>query len=508
MATAILLQPRTPPDYHRIASSKLTIPSDPEVSIPVGILACDPLLRSLDTTVVSATIVQPPAAAAEKSKKATKKAVAAPSLPTEPLLHVQLHDTVIFPEGGGQPTDIGTLTVKADGSSWEVLQAKRHGGHAVHYVRVKGDADAALKAFAPGTEVTVALGDEGYERRYDHMSMHTSQHLLSALLETRLDVPTLSWSLTTYPSPCYVEVPRGLTAEEVLSIQNEANRLVFEGRKVHVEVEELDNSAEPTQVQKTESGRAIGKALPEDYTGGVKRVVVIDGVDRNPCCGTHLPSIHNLQLFLLPHTEALSRSSTTNARLYFLAGPRLITYLTSTHNIAARTSAIMSCGPPLLPERVSQVVEERKKVEKRVNDLEAELAEQIAKTVLADQATKAGEGLVATHLHRVEDSTNALGFLSSVASAVSSKAEKYLSSRPYLFVLSSTPSTQTQNTSSVVLVIGSDDKIVKQIGDALKVKVGIKGGGKGPRWSGKYTGVWKATKENTAIADVLNEMQS
>lgn len=71
--------------------------------------------------------------------------------------------------------------------------------------------------------------------------------------------------------------------EEVASIQSEANHLVFEGRRVHVEVEEL-GSTQPrgNEVAKTESGRAIGKALPDDYTGGVKRVVVIDGVDRNP----------------------------------------------------------------------------------------------------------------------------------------------------------------------------------------------------------------------------------
>lgn len=113
--------------------------------------------------------------------------------------------------------------------------------------------------------------------------MHTSQHLLSALLETRLDLPTLSWSLTGYPNPCYVEVPRGMTQEEISSIQAEANRLVFEGRKVHVEVEELDSPQEQARpVQKLESGRSVGKGLPEDYTGGVKRVVVIDGVDRNP----------------------------------------------------------------------------------------------------------------------------------------------------------------------------------------------------------------------------------
>ena len=113
--------------------------------------------------------------------------------------------------------------------------------------------------------------------------MHTSQHMLSALLETRLDLPTLSWSLTGNPSPCYVEIPRGMTQEEIASIQAEANRLVFEGRKVHVEVEELNVAQEQAKtVPKLESGRSVGKALPEDYTGGVKRVVVIDGVDRNP----------------------------------------------------------------------------------------------------------------------------------------------------------------------------------------------------------------------------------
>ncbi|KAG6890256.1 hypothetical protein C0992_002522 [Termitomyces sp. T32_za158] len=245
----------------------------------------DPLLRTLDTVVVAASLSQPAAPVA--AQKSTKKSVIAPAIPNDPLLEVVLHDTVIFPEGGGQPTDTGIITTVADGITWEVLQAKRHGGHAVHYVRVKGgETDKALLAFLPGTKVTVALGQEGYDRRYDHMSMHTSQHLLSALLESRLELPTLSWSLTAYPSPCYVEIPRGMTVEEVSLIQNEANQLVFEGRRVHVEVEELDQTQEkPTTV--LESGRAVGKGLPDDYTGGVKRVVVIDGVDRNPYAFHH-----------------------------------------------------------------------------------------------------------------------------------------------------------------------------------------------------------------------------
>ena len=38
----------------------------------------------------------------------------------------------------------------------------------------------------------------------------------------------------------------------------------------------------------------------------------------------------------------------------------------------------MSCGAPLVPERVQQVVDDRKKATKRVEDLEAELAASVA----------------------------------------------------------------------------------------------------------------------------------
>lgn len=101
--------------------------------------------------------------------KKTKKAVLAPAIPGDPLLEIILHDTVIFPEGGGQPTDTGILTM-ADGTIWDIAQAKRQGGHAVHYVRVRDtDVDTAIIVFSPGAKVTVALGQGDFDRRYDHV---------------------------------------------------------------------------------------------------------------------------------------------------------------------------------------------------------------------------------------------------------------------------------------------------------------------------------------------------
>ncbi|KAJ7498970.1 ThrRS/AlaRS common domain-containing protein [Mycena latifolia] len=471
-------------------------------STPVGILACqrEPLLRQLDATVVTSALSSPPPP--PKGKNA-KKTVLSPTIaPGEICLEVCLNDTVIFPEGGGQPSDTGIIQTLFDGTVWAVLQSKRHGGKAIHYVRVHdGNVDSALRAFAPGAKVKVELDQAGFDRRYDHMSLHTSQHLLSALLETLLNIPTLSWSLTSYPAPCYVEIPRGMTVQEIAMIQEAANRLVLEGRKVHVEVEELHaKSIKP--VEKLESGRAIGRGLPEDYTGGVNRVVVIDGVDRNPCCGTHLPSLNNLQLFILPHTDALSRSSTTVARLNFLAGPRLIAHLVSTHTYLTSTAAILSCGTPNVPERVAQVVDDRRNATKRIEEVELELAKYIA-TDLAREM-QGGDTMFKKHLHRTDDSGTVLAFLTAISSAFSEVVAKSGIETPYLIILSSSPSAQIATNTNVVFILGSDDKRVKEVGDALKTKLGVKGGGKGSKWSGKFGGVWKNGKEDVVINDLLS----
>ncbi|KAI0921665.1 hypothetical protein AcW1_004427 [Taiwanofungus camphoratus] len=334
--------------------------------------------------------------------------------------------------------------------------------------------------------------------------MHTSQHLLSAVLETRLKTPTLSWSLTEFPTPCYIEIPRGLTTDEIALIQDEANRLVFEGRQVHVEVEELDREKVPG-VTKLENGRSAGKDLPADYTGGVKRTVIIDGVDRSLCCGTHFPAIHNLQLFILPHTEALSRSSTTSARLYFLSGPRLITYFTSTHALLTSTAATLSCGTPQVPERVEQVIDERKKAVRRVEDVETELAAAVARELVTIVSKKEHEAV--QYRHRIDDSVNALGFLSSISTALMNEMASKPDSHSYLVILSSSPSAQTTSSTSVILVSGSDEKAVEEVGERLKSKLNVKGGGKGTRWSGKFTGVWKEGREGTLVEDILKAVK-
>ncbi len=185
----------TPPDYLRILSPSLRIPPDPSATTPVGLLACqrmflrygpishpsltllfhigDPLLRSLQTTIVSASLLKPSPPSSVKKGDHTKQTKAS-SVPTFPhhVLQLVLHDTVLFPEGGGQPSDIGIL-VSEDGVTWNVELVKRHGGVAVHYVKPTEDhhINDVPNVFAPGKQVNLELGHTGFQRRLDHVSL-------------------------------------------------------------------------------------------------------------------------------------------------------------------------------------------------------------------------------------------------------------------------------------------------------------------------------------------------
>lgn len=88
---------------------------------------------------------------------------------------VQLDRTLFYPTGGGQPGDIGTLTL-ADGTVLTVTDT------------VKGETpgDPWHRLSEPVAALAVGLavaGEIDWQRRYRHMRMHTAMHLLCSLVE-------------------------------------------------------------------------------------------------------------------------------------------------------------------------------------------------------------------------------------------------------------------------------------------------------------------------------------
>jgi len=102
----------------------------------------------------------------------------------------------------------------------------------------------------------------------------------------------------------------------------------------------------------------------------------------------------------------------------------------------------------------------------------------------------------------VEDSDNVFSFLSTISSGVLAHE---LTGR-YLVILSSTLTSPSSTVTSILLIFGSDEKAVLAMGNTLRSKLGAKGGGKPPRWSGKVTGVWLENREGKVIEDALAEL--
>ena len=183
-ATAIVLSPVTSPgDYHRIVSPTLVIPTNLSRSLIMSTsVRCyniiqnrtyvlretlgNPLLHRLNTFVVDAFPLQ-----ADAPQKLPRKGAKVPRSDGV-VLQVILHDTIIFPEGGGQPSDIGYISV-GSGTTLEVFEAKRVGGHAVHYVRFPtlDELQETRHLLPASANVVVTLGDNGYRRRLDHVSV-------------------------------------------------------------------------------------------------------------------------------------------------------------------------------------------------------------------------------------------------------------------------------------------------------------------------------------------------
>jgi Ser-tRNA(Ala) deacylase AlaX len=154
----------SPPDlYHDRFESR-----PPPKSHTTDLAACqrDSMLRMLTTTVVACE--QKPKAEATGGKKKKKKGS---SIAQPDLWLVQLGDTVLFPEGGGQPADTGTIAV-AGGENEPVRVShvyRTPDGVVLH---------EASSALSVGASVVVTLD---WERRFDHMQCHSAQHLISAL---------------------------------------------------------------------------------------------------------------------------------------------------------------------------------------------------------------------------------------------------------------------------------------------------------------------------------------
>lgn len=174
--------------------------------------------------------------------------------------------TVFYPLGGGQPGDTGTLSFAGD--SVEIVDTRYGDDGSIRHVL--GD-DAKLPAVGDTVHVTL-----DWERRYRHMRMHTAMHLLGAVLHYGVTGGNISAEKSRLDFDMEDTVDKEAVAAAL-------QRLVAEDHAVSCRwISEAELDAQPELVRTMSVQPPRGK--------GSIRLLEIDGVDLQPCGGTHLRS--------------------------------------------------------------------------------------------------------------------------------------------------------------------------------------------------------------------------
>jgi misacylated tRNA(Ala) deacylase len=179
---------------------------------------------------------------------------------------ITLDRTVFYATGGGQPGDTGVL---------------RHGGAEVRLIdAVKGDGpdtvihvpEAGAELPAVGSTVEVAID---WDRRFAHMRMHTCLHLLCAVVPGAVT----GGQIGADRSRLDFNVPSASLDKDELTAA--LNRLIAGDHPVTYRwIDDAELEANPDLVRTM-------SVKPPTGSGQV-RLVEIDGVDLQPCGGTHV----------------------------------------------------------------------------------------------------------------------------------------------------------------------------------------------------------------------------
>jgi misacylated tRNA(Ala) deacylase len=200
---------------------------------------------------------------------------------------IVLDRTVFYPRGGGQAGDAGSL-VCPDGLTIWIADTVKSPSPAILHVPAPGQ-EPALATLRPGDPVTLRLD---WDRRHRHMRFHTATHLLCAIVPHQ----TNGCSITATYARLDFDMVEPLEREH---LERELARLVGEAhdvRTIWITDEELDAKPELVRTMSVQPPRGVGRI----------RLLEIDGVDLQPCGGTHVANTREIGALRISKIEKKS----------------------------------------------------------------------------------------------------------------------------------------------------------------------------------------------------------
>ena len=180
-------------------------------------------------------------------------------------------ETIFYPEGGGQPGDVGSIKLK--NKTINIVGTKYINNKLVHLTETIDD----IKKNEEGSLILDWL------KRYSYMQVHTCLHLLCSIIP----YPVTGGSIGDGRGRLDFDLETKPDKEDVL---NKLNNLINKDYSVHISSitdQELDDNPDLVRTMSVKPPRGSGQ---------IRMVRIGDDIDFQPCGGTHVNKTSEINL--------------------------------------------------------------------------------------------------------------------------------------------------------------------------------------------------------------------
>lgn len=245
---------------------------------------------------------------------------------------VVLDESAFYPEGGGQPSDVGTL------GDAKVTEVHEKDGELLHYT------DKALEV---GAKVE---GKIDWARRFDLMQQHSGEHMVSGLIHEAYGYDNVGFHMGS--DTITIDLNGPLDETQLAEIERKTNQKIWEDTQIKIiypTAEELEK---------------IDYRSKKELTGQV-RIVEFPGVDICACCGTHVTHTGEIGMVKLLSVEKFREG----VRIEMICGKRVLDYLNMVNDQNHQISVKLSAKMDKTAQAVERLQEENFRLKGQVGQL-------------------------------------------------------------------------------------------------------------------------------------------
>ena len=253
-----------------------------------------------------------------------------------------LDATAFYPEGGGQPCDLGIL-----------------GGESVLAVRMDGEGVVWHRTAAPLPVGQTVEGRIDWERRFDCMQQHTGEHILSGTLHRMFGAENVGFHIGSPWVRMDMSLP--LTPEQLAEAERAANRTV-----------QADGAIRCWYPAPGEL--AVLNYRSKKELDGPVRLVDAAGADLCACCGTHVATAGQVGLVKILSAQHYKGG----VRLAVACGMRALAEMQALQADAQAAGARLSVPAGQLAGAAGRLLDAQAALKQRAAALQNSLADALA----------------------------------------------------------------------------------------------------------------------------------